>query len=136
MPNVNNLALNSGNRPVSVDTQSNLSKNSTIFNNNSSNLSKISEFKTSSSNLNQSNVENGGSFSLKKSPTNKSSNQAQTNGDSGTNNNDDFGLFVTKIESKPDENLKAQSFNHQNNTSTSNKTQNTKKKVEQKKRSV
>lgn len=125
--------------------------------NGNASLSKLSEFKTSSSSssLNQqqpqqqlqhqtsSGSATGGGFDVssfmsKKSHASGSTRSAvvgsgdkpQTNGHNNNdhNNADDFGLFVSKIESKPDDSARAQYLTNQLN-SKSDKANNPKKKV-------
>lgn len=154
LPNVNNSNSNSNSntsnntaiRPVTVDVQamSNKGQQQQMLNGHANSLTKLSEFKTSSSssslNQQQQQHQNGSfdtsSFVSKKNVPNgsikNSGDKTQTNGNSsggGDHNTDDFGLFVSKIETKPDaDSARAQFLTNQLNSKLSTE-KNTKKKV-------
>ena len=109
------------NRPFTVDVQSSKATSS------NSSISKHSEFKTSSSsssNFNQQTNHLENSFNSKKNAkSNTMTDKTLSNGD----NADDFGLFVSKIESKPDDSSRVQFLTNQVNNN--NNKNSTKKKV-------
>ena len=65
----------------------------------------------------------------KKSTANSVKSNGTENLKSNGDHSDDFGLFVTKIENKPDESARAQYLTNQINKATNNNNNNSKKKA-------